>query len=63
MDKVTDGESNGITDKLKAKCDADNQFERFDSLFRKVISVPKADVLKAEAKEKRWKARKKKRVA
>ncbi len=56
-------EGEGITDNLKAQCNAENQFDRFDSLFRKVISVPKADVLRAEAKEKRRKARKKKRAA
>jgi hypothetical protein len=41
------------TKELKAKCDADNQFERFDRTFRSVISVSKADMLKAEAKQKR----------
>jgi hypothetical protein len=56
-------EGEGITDKLKAQCNAENQFDRFDNLFRKVISVPKADVLRAEAKEKRRKARRKKRAA
>ena len=53
----------GITDKLKAKCDADNQFERFDKLLRNALSVSKDEVLKAEAREKRRKARKKKRAA
>jgi len=52
----------GITEKLKAQCDADNQFERFDTLFRNALSVSKDEVLKAEAKEKRRKARKKKRA-
>lgn len=56
-------EGEGITDKLKTQCNAENQFDRFDSLFRKVISVPKADVLRAEAKERRRKARKKKRAS
>lgn len=46
---------------LKAKCDADNQFERFDRLFCSVISVPKRDVLKEEAKQKRRKKAKRKR--
>ncbi len=29
-----------ITKELEAKCDAPNQFERFDNLFRTVISTP-----------------------
>jgi len=29
-----------ITKELEAKCDAPNQFERFDNLFRAVISAP-----------------------
>ena len=49
------------TKKLKAKCNAQNQFSNLDLLFRSVISVPKTDVLKAEAEEKQQKARKKKR--
>jgi hypothetical protein len=52
-----------ITPELEAKCDAENQFHWFDDLFLKVISVPKAEVLKAEAREKRRKARKKRRPA
>ncbi len=35
------------------------EFERFDNLFRAVISVPKAVVDKEEAKWKRARARKK----
>jgi len=35
-------------------------FERFDSLFRKVISVPKSAIDKEEAK---WKRRKQKKQA
>lgn len=53
-------EGEGITEKLRAQCDADDQFNRFDSLFRKVISVPKDKVLKAEANHKQRKARVKK---
>jgi len=43
------------TKELEAKCDADNQFDRFDSFFRSVISVPKTAVLKEGAKQKRRK--------
>lgn len=52
-----------ITPELEAKCDAENQFQRFDDLFRKVISVPKSEVLKAETREKRRRAQKRKRHA
>jgi hypothetical protein len=49
--------------KLKTQCDAENQFSNFDRVFRSVMSVPKAEVLKLEAKEKhrniRARARKK----
>ena len=48
-----------IAPELEGKCDGDNQFQRFDDLCRKVISVPKS----AEAREKRRKTRKKKRAA
>jgi hypothetical protein len=50
-----------ITPELEAKCDAENQFQRFDDLFRRVISVPKSEVLKAETREKRRRAQKRKR--
>jgi hypothetical protein len=39
------------TEKLKAQCNADNQFSNFERVFRSVMSVPKAEVLKREAKE------------
>lgn len=39
------------TKELIAQCDADNQFSNFDRVFRKVMSVPKAEVLKQEKKE------------
>jgi len=42
-----------------AKCDAPDQFERFDRMFRSVIAVPKAEIEKREAKWKRARARKK----
>jgi hypothetical protein len=54
------------TEELKAQCDADNQFSNFERVFRKVMSVPKAEVLKQEAKELHRNARKrakKKRIA
>jgi len=35
------------------------EFERFDNAFRKVLTVSKADLLKAEAKWKRDRERKK----
>jgi hypothetical protein len=47
------------TEELKAKCNADDQFNRFDRVFRAVIAVPKFAMLKQEAKHKR---RKKKRA-
>jgi hypothetical protein len=46
------------TEELKAQCDAENQFSNFKRVFRKVMSVPKAEVLKREAKEKHRNARK-----
>lgn len=46
------------TEELKARCNADNQFSNFERVFRKVMSVPKAEVLKREAKEKHRNARK-----
>jgi hypothetical protein len=39
------------TEELKARCKADNQFSNFERVFRSVMSVPKAEVLKREAKE------------
>lgn len=52
------------TEELKAQCNAENQFSNFERVFRKVMPVPKAEVLRREAKEmhrnKRRRARKKK---
>jgi hypothetical protein len=48
-----------VTKELEAKCDAPNQFGRFDALFRAVISIPKAAIDKEET---RWKRRRKKRA-
>jgi len=43
-----------ITKELEAKCDAPNQFERFDKLFRAVIKVPSsAPVRKRSARGKK----------
>jgi hypothetical protein len=42
-----------ISDATIAKCDAPNQFENFDRMFRSVISVPKISIEKEEAKWKR----------
>ena len=49
-----------LTKELKARCNSDNQCSNSDRMFRAVISVPKAAVLKEEAKEKRWRKAKKK---
>jgi len=50
------------TVELKARCDADNQFSNFERVFRAVMSVPKAEVLKREAKEMHRNARKRARA-
>ncbi|MFZ1072187.1 MAG: hypothetical protein WAO21_02010 [Verrucomicrobiia bacterium] len=39
------------TEELKAQCNAENQFSNFDRVFRTVMSVPKAEILKREARE------------
>jgi hypothetical protein len=49
------------TEELRAQCNADNQFSNFERVFRSVMSVPKAEVLKREAKEKHQNARKRAR--
>ena len=54
------------TEELKAQCNAENQFSNFDRVFRTVMSVPKAEILKREAREMHRNARKrakKKRLA
>jgi hypothetical protein len=40
------------------ECNAENQFSNFERVFRSVMSVPKAEVLKREANEKYRNARK-----
>jgi len=42
---------------IAAKCTGPGQFEKFDRLFRSVIAVPKSDIVKAEAKWKRDRAK------
>lgn len=39
------------TEELKAQCNAENQFSNFDRAFRAVMSVPKVEILKREARE------------
>jgi len=46
------------TEALKSLCNAENQFSNFEQVFRKVLSVPKAEVIKRETKERRRTARK-----
>jgi hypothetical protein len=46
---------------LIAQCDAENQFSNFERVFRSVMSVPKAEVLKREAKDLHRNARKRAR--
>jgi hypothetical protein len=48
-------------DELQALCNADNQFDNFERVFRKVMSVSKAEVLKREAKDLHRNARKRAR--
>lgn len=44
-------------DELQALCSADDQYDNFERVFRKVMSGPKAEVLKREKKEKHRNAR------
>jgi hypothetical protein len=39
------------SEELKAQCNAENQFSNFERVFRSVMAVPKAEVLKREAKD------------
>jgi hypothetical protein len=43
---------------LATRCERPNQFDRFDRGVRVSLSVPKEAVLKAEARDKRSRARK-----
>ena len=49
------------TEELKTMCDAEDQFSNFDRVFRKVMSVPKSEVLKQEKRELHRNARKRAR--
>lgn len=49
-----------IPEEIQAKCTGPDQFDRFDRLFRSVITVPKASIDKREKDWKKAKARKKK---
>jgi len=49
-----------ISSETIAKCNAPDQFQNFDRMFRSVIAVPKAVVEKAEAK---WKRKQEKKRA
>jgi hypothetical protein len=51
-----------IPEDIAARCDRPDQFDRFDKLFRGVISVPKSEVEKAEAKWQRTRKRQSKRT-
>jgi hypothetical protein len=43
---------------LADRCDGPDQFEKFDKAFRASLTVPKATLLKEEARLKRARARK-----
>ena len=43
---------------LSARCEGPDQFQRFDRAFRASLTVPKAALLKEEARLKRARARK-----
>ncbi|HUE00696.1 MAG TPA: hypothetical protein VMR62_14070 [Bryobacteraceae bacterium] len=43
---------------LSARCPGPNQFENFDRAFRAALTVPKAAVLKEDARWKRARAKK-----
>jgi hypothetical protein len=52
-----------IPEDLAARCEGSDQFEKFDRLFRNVISVPKAEIDKQDAKWKRAHAKDRKTPA
>jgi hypothetical protein len=43
---------------IAARCDGPNQFDNFDRAFRHSLTIPKAALLKKEAKQKKSRARK-----
>jgi hypothetical protein len=46
---------------LNARCEGPDQFEKFDSAFRHSLTIPKAALLKEEAKIKKARAKKRAR--
>ncbi|MBZ5601830.1 MAG: hypothetical protein LAO79_05940 [Acidobacteriia bacterium] len=46
-----------IPPELAERCEGTDQFEKFDRMFRNVISVPKAQIDKQDAKWKRAQAK------
>jgi hypothetical protein len=42
-----------ISEELLAKCDLPNQAKRFDTAVRKILSVPRAEILRREEEYKR----------
>ena len=58
MKSESDPQAKAIAD-LAAGCEGPNQFENFDRAFRATLTVPKAAVLKEEARLKRARAGKK----
>jgi hypothetical protein len=49
-----------IPEDIAAKCDAPDQFNRFDRMFRAVVAVPKATL---EKRERAWKRKQEKKRA
>lgn len=47
-----------VPDALAAKCSGPDQFEKFDTLFRSVIAVPKATVENSEIEWRKRRAKK-----
>ena len=45
------------TDTVKALCKDENQFSNFERVFRDVMAVSKAEILKREAREKKSNAK------
>jgi hypothetical protein len=57
--KATVTQPASIPPEILAKCDAPDQAQAFDKLFRSVMAVPKAAIDKADTKWKRKQAKKK----
>jgi hypothetical protein len=58
--KTEDPPTIAIPADIAAKCDGPGQFERFDSLFRAVIAVPKKTI---DKRERAWKRQQEKKRA